>query len=30
MAYVVFLTVLLMALIYFDIPALNWFLKKSF
>ena len=30
MAYVVFLTVLLIALIYFDIPALNWFLKKSF
>ncbi len=30
MAYVVFLTILLMALIYFDIPALNWFLKKSF
>jgi 4-hydroxybenzoate polyprenyltransferase len=30
MAYVVFLTLLVMVLIYIDIPALNWFLKKSF
>ncbi len=30
MAYVVFLTILIMVLIYIDIPALNWFLKKSF
>jgi decaprenyl-phosphate phosphoribosyltransferase len=30
MAYVVFLTMLIMVLIYIDIPALNWFLKKSF
>lgn len=30
MAYVVFLAILLMVLIYIDIPALNWFLKKSF
>jgi 4-hydroxybenzoate polyprenyltransferase len=30
MAFVVFLAVLLMVLIYIDIPSLNWFLKKSF
>ncbi len=30
MAYVLFLTLLLMALIYVDIPALNWFLRQSF
>jgi 4-hydroxybenzoate polyprenyltransferase len=30
MAYVVFLAILLMVLIYIDIPILNWFLKKSF
>ncbi|RNI25592.1 UbiA family prenyltransferase [Rufibacter latericius] len=30
MLYVVLFTGLLMALVYFDIPALNWFLKQSF
>ncbi|WP_210465981.1 MULTISPECIES: UbiA family prenyltransferase [Rufibacter] len=30
MLYVVLFTALLMALVYFDIPALNWFLKQSF
>ncbi|WP_181304112.1 UbiA family prenyltransferase [Rufibacter sp. XAAS-G3-1] len=30
MVYVVLFTVLLMALVYIDIPSLNWFLKQSF